>query len=108
MKLPSGRTIDNDSLLAAATMAGQRSYELESFGDAVSIVLDDLGDDCFKLNGTEEPFEHDDALAVIDAVRDIAGQLSDSLYDAENKWEATAKRQLAEKYPEEAEDGPRG
>jgi hypothetical protein len=104
MKLPSGRIISSDGLLAAATIIGSHSYELENIDEAADALLEDLTSDFFTLNGTEQKFELGDAVALIDAAKSFAEELGGALQDAEDAWTKTAKEKIAEKYPDEEDD----
>lgn len=96
MKLPSGREIDVDSLLSAAALLGQKAFEYESMGDATEDIVDGLSETSSMLEGEETAFSRDDSRAIVEAVVDVARELCDLLYDAENKWEAEAKKKLLE------------
>jgi hypothetical protein len=79
MKLPSGREISIDSLADAAEMLAEESFYLGGFSEAEKIVMENLGDRCFELSGTEAPFGDDDIKAILDTVRPVAADVGGEL-----------------------------
>ena len=91
MKLPSGREISIDSLSDVAEIFATEIFHQENTDEAEETVTDWLVDSCFSLSGTESPFDRNDIVAILDAVRPVAEEISSGLAAMMDKYRACIK-----------------
>ena len=91
MKLPSGREISIDSLADVAEILATEIFHQENTDEAEETVTDWLVDPCFSLSGTESPFDRNDIVVILNAVRPVAEEIGGGLITTMDKYRACIK-----------------